>query len=274
MEVVVEDTDEVEVDEESEAETETTVAVEGEFAIELSEEVDTAVVDAVLYGSSDEQSVAGQTKITLNYDAYTMTTVGETLMLVATVTDPAQAEEEVAVPETSEEEIAVIDENAEYVEEEVLSDTTEVSEDSALVETTVIDELVAEVAEFEDNVSWTSSNEEVATVDELGMVTAVASGEAIITCTLDADQNVTATCTITVSATCALQEHVHSRENCFVRELICSHTFEEEHTADCYMNMFVCGLEEHVHDEDCFNSVDTDSTEAEYDESLGNTVVQ
>jgi len=48
------------------------------------------------------------------------------------------------------------------------------------------------------NVSWSSSNEEVATVDEDGTVTAVGAGTATITVTTE-DGNKTATCTVTVT---------------------------------------------------------------------------
>ena len=49
-------------------------------------------------------------------------------------------------------------------------------------------------------VTWTSSNEAVATVDENGVVTAVSAGEAIITATSNLDPSFTATCDITVTA--------------------------------------------------------------------------
>ena len=48
-------------------------------------------------------------------------------------------------------------------------------------------------------VSWTSDNEEVATVDENGLVTAVSVGEANITATAVDGSGVTATCKVTVS---------------------------------------------------------------------------
>lgn len=62
------------------------------------------------------------------------------------------------------------------------------------------DTLIATVLpENADNrtVAWTSSNENVAAVDENGMVTAVKAGTAIITATADGK---TATCTVTVTA--------------------------------------------------------------------------
>lgn len=48
-------------------------------------------------------------------------------------------------------------------------------------------------------VTWTSSDSSVATVDETGIVTAVASGTATITATSVADSSLTATCSITVN---------------------------------------------------------------------------
>ena len=49
------------------------------------------------------------------------------------------------------------------------------------------------------NVTWTSDNEEVATVDENGLVTAVGVGEANITATAADGSGVTATCKVTVT---------------------------------------------------------------------------
>lgn len=50
---------------------------------------------------------------------------------------------------------------------------------------------------FNKNVSWTSSNEKVATVDENGKVTAVGSGKTTITCTTE-KRGLKATCVVTV----------------------------------------------------------------------------
>ena len=50
----------------------------------------------------------------------------------------------------------------------------------------------------EKSVTWDSDDEEVATVDENGKVTAVAPGTATITVTSDADEDIFATCTVTV----------------------------------------------------------------------------
>lgn len=48
--------------------------------------------------------------------------------------------------------------------------------------------------------SWSTSDESIATVDENGLVTAVAEGSASITATADGDETITATCNITVEA--------------------------------------------------------------------------
>lgn len=62
-------------------------------------------------------------------------------------------------------------------------------------------QLKAEVtpAEALQQGKWTSSNAAVATVNDAGLVTAVASGEAIVTFTTDDGTNLTATCKITVN---------------------------------------------------------------------------
>lgn len=49
-------------------------------------------------------------------------------------------------------------------------------------------------------VEWSSDNEDVATVDENGMITAVAEGEAVITCTLKENGNVKNSLVVTVNA--------------------------------------------------------------------------
>ncbi len=53
------------------------------------------------------------------------------------------------------------------------------------------------------SVTWTSSDEEVATVDENGVVTAIAVGEATITATITDGTNLSATCKVTVNPTLA-----------------------------------------------------------------------
>lgn len=206
-----------------------------EQLLDLSGMLDGANMEAYLADGIDLQ--AAMATITLNYETYTLNTAGETVLLTANVAtmNPVAAE----VEETE--------------------DTTEAENGDE--EAMIMPE--AEVT-AEYNVSWISSDESVATVDEMGMVAAVSSGQAIITCTLDENPNVMATCLVVVNTDCTLQEHVHSREECFVRELICNHTSEDEHTADCYLNKFVCGLEEHVHDENCFeNTMFDEATEQE-----------
>ncbi len=63
------------------------------------------------------------------------------------------------------------------------------------------------------SVTWASSNEAVATVDENGLVTAVAAGTATITATTSDGSNLAASCEITVEATAANRLKV---ENCTV----------------------------------------------------------
>ena len=52
----------------------------------------------------------------------------------------------------------------------------------------------------DQTVTWSSSDTDIATVDNTGKVTGVAEGEAVITAKCNADNNVTATCTVTVTA--------------------------------------------------------------------------
>ncbi len=63
-------------------------------------------------------------------------------------------------------------------------------------------ELAATIAPedaFVKSVTWSSSNEAVATVDQNGVVTAVAAGDAIITATANDGSGVSATCNVTVA---------------------------------------------------------------------------
>ena len=53
-------------------------------------------------------------------------------------------------------------------------------------------------------VTWSSSNTEVASVDEAGLVTAIAEGTAVVTATSSADSSKSASCTITVTASAPL----------------------------------------------------------------------
>ena len=52
--------------------------------------------------------------------------------------------------------------------------------------------------------TWSSSNTEVASVDEAGLVTAIAEGTAVVTATSSADSSKSASCTITVTASAPL----------------------------------------------------------------------
>lgn len=238
-EIIVADEEEILGDASDDADvqepTDEMIGEDGEQLLDLSGMLDGANMEAYLADGINLQ--AAMATITLNYETYTLNTAGETVLLTANVAtmNPVAAE----VEETE--------------------DTTEAENGDE--EAMIMPE--AEVT-AEYNVSWISSDESVATVDEMGMVAAVSSGQAIITCTLDENPNVMATCLVVVNTDCTLQEHVHSREECFVRELICNHTSEDEHTADCYLNKFVCGLEEHVHDENCFeNTMFDEATEQE-----------
>lgn len=53
-------------------------------------------------------------------------------------------------------------------------------------------------------VTWSSSNTEVASVDEAGIVTAIAEGTAVVTATSSADSSKSASCTVTVTASAPL----------------------------------------------------------------------
>ena len=53
-------------------------------------------------------------------------------------------------------------------------------------------------------VTWSSSNTEVASVDEAGLVTAIAEGTAVVTATSSADSSKSASCTVTVTASAPL----------------------------------------------------------------------
>lgn len=53
-------------------------------------------------------------------------------------------------------------------------------------------------------VTWSSSNAEVALVDEAGLVTAIAEGTAVVTATSSADSSKSASCTVTVTASAPL----------------------------------------------------------------------
>ena len=64
-------------------------------------------------------------------------------------------------------------------------------------ETETLEATLTPASAADDSVTWTSSNDAVATVDQNGVVTAVGAGEATITA---ATKNCSATCTVTVTA--------------------------------------------------------------------------
>lgn len=76
------------------------------------------------------------------------------------------------------------------------------NQESLELETGEISNLVATVEpdDASQNVTWTSNNEEVATVDQNGEITAIKEGTAIITVTSDYDNSVKVTCEVTVSS--------------------------------------------------------------------------
>jgi len=72
------------------------------------------------------------------------------------------------------------------------------------IETNLTETLVATftpASAADDSYTWASSAPAIATVDQNGVVTAVAAGEATITVTATHDSSVTASCTVTVTAT-------------------------------------------------------------------------
>ena len=85
--------------------------------------------------------------------------------------------------------------------ESITLNQTEISleaTETATLVATILPELTTD-----KSVIWKSSNEAVATVDEYGVVTAVALGEAIITATTIDSSNLSATCKVTVMPTLA-----------------------------------------------------------------------
>ena len=83
--------------------------------------------------------------------------------------------------------------------ESITLDQTEISleaTETATLVATILPELTTD-----KSVIWKSSNEAVATVDEYGVVTAIALGEAIITATTTDGTNLSATCKVTVVPT-------------------------------------------------------------------------
>ena len=155
----------------------------------------------------------------------------ETIMLVATILPETTANKSVTW-NSSNESVAIVDENGVVTaiavgESTITATTTDGSDLSAycqvtvvptLAETIILDKaeisleatetatLVATVLpELTTNksVTWTSSNEAVATVNNNGEVTAIAVGEAIITVTTTDGTNLSATCKVTVVPTMA-----------------------------------------------------------------------
>ena len=88
----------------------------------------------------------------------------------------------------------------------IVLDKTEVSLEVA--ETTMLTATVLPETATNKSVTWTSSNEAVATVDANGVVTAVALGEAVITATTTDGSDLSASCQVTVVPTLAVSIEV------------------------------------------------------------------
>ena len=162
----------------------------------------------------------------VSVDATASVNVGETTTLTATVS-PDNATNKNVTWASSEESIATVDENgvvtgvsageATITVTSVADDTktatctvtvttvavTGVSVDATasvnVGKTTTLTATVSPDNATNKNVTWASSDESIATVDENGVVTGVAAGKATITVTSVADDTKTATCTVTVS---------------------------------------------------------------------------
>ena len=169
-------------------------------------------------------AVVPATSVTLN-ETTAEVTVGETLQLTATVA-PENASNPTVTWSSSDDAIATVDANGLVTAVAagtaiITASTTDGSNLSASCEVTVkqlavsltLDKTAAEVTVGEtlllnatvlpDNtsnpaVTWSSSNDAVATVDANGLVTAVASGTATITATTADGSNLTASCSVTV----------------------------------------------------------------------------
>jgi len=87
----------------------------------------------------------------------------------------------------------VVIQKAESITLSATSQTIKVGDDPIQLEATVLPETTSN-----KDVTWTSSDESIATVDETGIVTAVSAGTATITCTAADESGVSATCEITV----------------------------------------------------------------------------
>ena len=94
--------------------------------------------------------------------------------------------------------------------ETITLDKTEISieaTETATLVATVLPELTTN-----KSVEWTSSDESVATVDENGVVTAIAVGEATITATTNDGSNLSASCKVTVVPTLAVSIELNQTE--------------------------------------------------------------
>ena len=164
-----------------------------------------------------------------------MTTVSlratETIMLVATILPETTANKSVTW-NSSNESVAIVDENGVVTaiavgEATIIATTTDGSNLSASCKVTVVPTLAESITldkteisleatetatliatvlpelATDKSVKWSSSNEAIAVVDENGVVTAVAVGEATITATTADGSNKSATCKITVAKTLA-----------------------------------------------------------------------
>ena len=179
------------------------------------------------------------TSIALNQTTATLD-VTETITLLVTIL-PENATNKSVEWSSSDETVAIIDENgvvtavavgeatitATTVDGSNLSATCKVTVVPTLAETITLDKteisfeatetatLVATVLPelvTDKSVKWSSSDETVAVVDENGVVTAVAVGEAIITATTADGSNLSATCKVTVIPTLAVSIELDQTE--------------------------------------------------------------
>ena len=154
------------------------------------------------------------------------TLAGETVVLTTTIY-PEDATEKDVVWSSSDEAVATVDENGLVTaiavgEATITATTVDGSNLSASCKVTVVPTLAESIAldkteisleatetvtlvatvlpELTTNksVTWTSSNESVATVDTNGLVTAIALGEAVITATTNDGSNLSASCKVSV----------------------------------------------------------------------------
>ncbi|MBQ5723202.1 MAG: Ig domain-containing protein, partial [Muribaculaceae bacterium] len=100
----------------------------------------------------------------------------------------------------------IIDSKADYI----ALDRTEVSLETS--QTTTLVATVLPESATDKSVTWTSSNEAVATVDANGMVTAIAVGEAIITATTTDGSDLSASCKVTVVPVLAMSIELDKTE--------------------------------------------------------------